>query len=100
MQEFKVGDLVQAEGVVDLMGLIGEVKEVSQYHCVVDFDKLPTWCREWKLQKRSLFHFADNKTTHPEKQISIERIGDKTSVTISGHLTKDDVQSILNLIFL
>lgn len=34
-----------------------------------------------------------------DKQISIERIGDKTSVTISGHLTKDDVQSILNLIF-
>lgn len=93
----KLGDFVKT-GIEDgLFDVVGEVTQVCPTFCIVNFDG--TDSGEWAIQKRFLYHAGNKQPTTTNKQISIERVGDKTSVTISGHLTKDDVQSILNLIF-
>lgn len=97
MQEFKVGDYVEDVSTPRLAGMVGEITQVCPTFCIVNFGGGIKG--DWSILKTSLRHANTSKRQLQSKQISIERLGDKTSVTISGHLKKDDVQSILNLIF-
>lgn len=109
MREFKVGDVVKLtqEAImrdrpydcwktwyVDLLS--GDFAEVEK----VLGDSVVLAQKEYATLRKEDIEFVKTKQLDlKDKQISIERVGDKTSVTISGHLTKGDVQSILNLIF-
>jgi ribosomal protein L21E len=113
MQEFKVGDVVTIKqeyldtlkhkvGITDCWWPFRRMICDGKTGTVINVDSglvlLKTnpyrWLHTEYLEVVTKTHLSE------DKQISIERVGDKTSVTISGHLTKDDVQSILNLIFL
>lgn len=110
MQEFKAGDIVKLTQetimrdrpydcwkpwyVALLSGGFAEVEKVEGGSVVLAQKEYAT------LRKEDIEFVKTKQPIQQDKQISIERVGDKTSVTISGHLTKDDVQSILNLIFL
>lgn len=91
-------DITWAYGMEKTCGCVGIVTGLlPQYDGVqVKFESTgATWS-----YKNSWLTPVEKSEIKQNKQISIERVGDLTSVTISGHLTKDDVQSILNLILL
>ena len=92
---YNTGEVYEVSGVNECTGY--SVRENPPDHVtVVGEDK----CACVMLSDVELYEKCEvQQTEWTDKQISIERVGDKTSVTISGHLTKDDVQSILNLIF-